>query len=510
MNRRRTDTPAAAPPELPEDPGDHPTTPGRSRADRRRDGLLDAGIDPGRRPPRAVRPGAPEPGRAPGATPARPPAAASSARQRPFEAPAPTRARPPAAGPAVPAAAPAVVAPPAVAAAPAPAAAGPRTTVAPFQAVPSPGPTEHPSAPLPDVSTPGWDRGWLDRPPVAPEVPPTVVPAAEPAAEARRAPAAPASPASPRGNPAYRDWTRPSGQGAPATTAIPDRDVSRSRRAEDAAPAAAVPATVVPEAVVPGTVVPETVVPAALPAEALETVVPETVAPRERAPREREPATGGQTGVVGGRAALREQRRLAEEERRREAKKNGVAHVRPHVPGTEEDEPRPARRRGVAALVAVVVVALVVLGVYSFASPETQPASDDQQEAAPTASAPVVTSGALPPLDVPPLTVDDAPATPVRTRLTVLNATDVNGLAGDIADVLTADGWELVTTGPYERDDVGVTTVYYSPDDDEQRWSAEQLRGLHPEVTVAAVRFFEVPGEPDPGLVVVAAGDWQP
>ncbi|WP_409331012.1 LytR C-terminal domain-containing protein [Trujillonella humicola] len=494
MNRRRTDAPAAAPAELPEDPGDHPTTPGRSRADRRRDGLLDAGIDPGRRPARAARPGAPEPGRAPGA-PARPPAvarpaAASSPRQRPSEAPAPSR--PPAGRPAV--AAPAVAA--AQAARPV---AGPSTTVAPFRAVPSPGPTEHPSAPLPDVPGAGWDRGWLDEPSVAPEVPPTVVPAAEPAAEpaapSRRAPSAPVPS---QGNPAYRDWTRPSGQGAaPATTAIPDRDAGRGRR--DAPVADAVPGTVVPDAV-PGTVVPD------VPPAGADGGVAEQ--PRDRV---RDDAGGAHTGVVGGRAALREERRAAEDERRREARRHGVAHVRARVPGTEDDEPRPARRRGVAALLAVVVVALVVLGVYSFASPQTQPASDGEQQAAPSAPAPVQTSGALPPLEAEPLsTVADAPGTPVRVGVTVLNATNVNGLAADIAGVLAGDGWETVATGAYDGDDVGVTTVYYTEGVDEQRWSAEQLHELHPEVKVVAVRFFEVPGETDPGLVVVAAGDWRP
>lgn len=498
MNRRRTDAPAAPRAEVPDDLADHPTTPGRSRADRRRDGLLEAGVDPGRRPPRAVRPGGPEPGRV-AATPPRPPAAgrpaaAPPARQRPFEAPVPARSRPPAAGPVVPAAAPVPVAAPV--AAPAPAPAGPRTTVAPFQAVPSPEPAEHPSAPLPDVSAPGWDRGWLDGPGAVPEVPATVVPVAEPAPEPRRVPAAPVSP---QGNPAYRDWTRPSGNGAaPATTAIPDRDVARGRRAGPAVSGTAAPGTVVPDAVPQG-------------ADEGAGEGPAPGAPRERAPRDREPADGAPTGVVGGRAALREERRAAEEERRREAKRNGVAHVRARVPGTEEDEPRPARRRGVAALLAVVAVALVVLGVYSFASPQTQEASDDQPEAAPTSSAPVVTSGALPPLEADPLsTVAEAPATPVRTRLTVLNATNVNGLAGDIAGVLAADGWEAVGTGAYDGDDVAVTTVYYTEGDDQQRWSAEQMLQLHPEVKVAAVRFFEVPGVPEPGLVVVAAGDWRP
>jgi hypothetical protein len=340
---------------------------------------------------------------------------------------------------------------------------------------------------------------------------------------------APEAPAGRNGNPAYRDWTRPSGSGAaPATTAIPDREIARGR-AE--APAPEVPATDFPATDFPATDFPATQVPAMqVPA----TEVPGSEAYAERfadedddlarepgsdvrnrvatePPAARGPASGSQTGVVGGRAALREGRRAAEDERRKTARRNGVPHVRTPVPGTEEDEPRAPRRRSVGALIAVVVLALVVLGVYSFASPETQEASDGQQQPVPTTSAPVVTSGALPPLTVAPLPpVDDIPATPVRIPVTVLNATNVTGLAGDIADVLEADGWTTLDTGAYGRDDVPVTTVYYTDGDEEQRQSAEQLRQLHPEVATVAIRFFEVPDVADPGLVVVAAGDWQP
>ncbi|WP_091945546.1 LytR C-terminal domain-containing protein [Trujillonella endophytica] len=568
MNRRRTD--AAAPPEdaLPEDLGDHPTSPARSRADRRREGLLEAGIDPGRRPPRPGRPAPPEAGRpseagrpaaplrpaaaglgapaaGPGAAAPGPgaPVPAAARRPRPTDSPAPARTRPPradvpaaAAGARVAATAGATASSGAAAsagagasagaaasagagaaAAPAPAvAAGPRTTVAPFQAVPAPGPTEHPSAPLPDVSTSDWDSAWLGEPsPPATVVPATVVPSAlQRPAESPRPPAAPPVGGS-NGNPAYRDWTRPSGSGSPpATTAIPEREVSRGRASEAVVPPTVAPPTVAPPTVAPGTEayverfgdrVEETSAPRE-PAEA-----PRASAPDERRPARGRAADGSQTAVVGGRAALRAGRRAAEEERRRDAKRSGVPHVRTPVPGMEDDEPRPTRRRGVSALVAVVVLALLVLGVYSFTSPGTEEASDGREEPAPTSSAPIVTSGALPPLDVEPIPpAEEAPATPVRVPVTVLNATGVSGLAGDIADVLEAEGWSTAGTGPYDDGDVAATTVFFTEGDETQRQSALQLVEAHPEVGGPAVLFFEAPASAAGGLVVVAAGEWQP
>jgi hypothetical protein len=386
----------------------------------------------------------------------------------------------------------------------APAAAGPRTTVAPFQAVPTPGPTEHPSAPLPDVAAPAWDPPWSDE---ADDVPPTVVPAGQRPAEAFRAPVAPPA-ATPPGSPTYRDWTRPSGAGTPATTAIPDRDTARGRAgaSDTQAPAPQTPAAQGPATRAPGT----EAIDERLPAEEEHASAVGSPDTGER-PAGRGPASGAQTGVVGGRAALRAGRQAAEDEKRRTARRTGVPHVRTPVPGMEDDEPRPPRRRAVGALVAMVVLALLVLGVYSFTSPATEEAADAGPEPTPTATAPVQTSGALPPLEVEPLPpVDDVPATPIRVPVTVLNATGVTGLAGDIADVLATDGWTTVETASYEGGDVAVTTVFYAAADDEQRQSAEQLHQVHPEVAVVAVRFFDVPDVPDPGLVVVAAGDWQP
>jgi hypothetical protein len=76
--------------------------------------------------------------------------------------------------------------------------------------------------------------------------------------------------------------------------------------------------------------------------------------------------------------------------------------------------------------------------------------------------------------------------------VTVLNATGVTGLAGTIADVLEAEGWETAGTGAYDGADIAATTVYFTEGDESQRQSALQLVEAHPEVGGPAVLFFEV------------------
>jgi hypothetical protein len=161
---------------------------------------------------------------------------------------------------------------------------------------------------------------------------------------------------------------------------------------------------------------------------------------------------------------------------------------------------------------AVAVVALVVLGVYSFTSPEAREvARDTSAEPSTTASAPAVPSSALPPLDVQPLPpVDAAPVAPVRVPVTVLNATGVSGLAGDVAAELTSGGWESAGVGQYAGTDVATTTVYYTAGDQGQYDAAMQLLQQFPEISGPAERFFEVPGVAAPGLVVVTTGEWLP
>jgi LytR cell envelope-related transcriptional attenuator len=202
---------------------------------------------------------------------------------------------------------------------------------------------------------------------------------------------------------------------------------------------------------------------------------------------------------------------VADAERRKVAKRNGESlSARAYLDGADLDGPRAPRRR-VMALVAVAIVALGVLGVYSFASPKTQPTAAGTPvpttSAAPSSG---VQDAVLPPLSTAPEPVPSAPSTPVRVPVTVLNATRVTGLAGRIAGVLQAGGWEAPATGTYTGGDVAVTTVFFTEGDETQRQAAVQLVDQFPQLTGPAPRFFEVPDQPTPGLVVVAGGEWQP
>jgi LytR cell envelope-related transcriptional attenuator len=484
--RRRTDVLDAG---RPADLSDSPTTPGRSRADRRREGLLPVGEDPVRRRPGGVRPVPPAAG-----PPVRP--VPASARPKP-PAPTPmTRPRLP-----VPPAAPPPQAPPVV---------GPRTTVAPFQAVPTPGhgtedtdqgraaPPEHDAA-APLEPGASWSEG---RP---------VVQSGDPA-------------------PGYGDWTNPSRTrrpAAPPTEAIPDRDTTRGA---DRAAGVRSPAT--------------QAIPDRSTARSADTGAGYAVGydtgegaydtgeagydsgydtgdtgydtgeagydTGERPLPVDEPPTGPSTGVVGGRAAFRAERQAAEIERRKAARRTGgsTAARLDGDPGRRGG----GVRRAAAGLLAVAVVALLVLGVYSFMGGDAQEASDTTPAPSPSTSATpsAPPSGALPPLEVEPLPADEGAAAPVQLPVTVLNATQVQGLAARVADEIATQGWESPGVGAYTGGDVAATTVFYTPGDETQRRSAELLIEQFPDIRGPAERFFEVPDVAAPGLVLVATGEWQP
>ncbi|WP_139206894.1 LytR C-terminal domain-containing protein [Geodermatophilus poikilotrophus] len=409
--------------------------------------------------------------------------------------------------------------------APAPQAA-PRTTVAPFQAVPTPDPVDEP-APARPAETPRRRAADRVRPWADHAAPPAASPtgsSGEPSWSSSPPPAvAPAAGAAA----GYRDWTSPSRTRderpapPPATEAIPDRTPAGSSRA-------AAPAT---EAI-----------PDRTPAWDDESDDryeddryeddrydedryddrghdgrhddgrhddgryddEDRSAGGDRSDGDRDrrgPDTGSSTGVVGGRAAFRAERQAAEAERLRA------------VRTARQEEARSSGVRRVAVgLLAVAVVALVVLGVYSFTSSEAQEASrSTSPELTATTPAPAVPSSALPPLDVQPLPpVDAALAEPVRVPVTVLNATGVSGLAGDITAELTAGGWASAGVGEYQGADVATTTVYFTEGDQAQYDAAVQLMQQFPQISGPAVRFFEVPDVADPGLVVVTTGEWRP
>lgn len=365
---------------------------------------------------------------------------------------------------------------------PAPAAAaGPRTTAAPFRAVPAPdrAPVMAGSAPAPAQQLPP-SRPWTaDDAPLA--VPGPRVPASPPAA-------------------GYGDWTKPSRPvdedhlsgpigarvpAAPATTAIPDRPVSgrrgRSADAYDDGYANEYDDSYGDE-----------------PLEA------PTAAPAAS----RVPATGP---VVGGRAARRVERQAAEQARQRAAKRNGVST--PSAAAVLDEDGRPDRkpRRVAKGLVAMVVVALGVLGAYSFVSPKTSVAASQMPAASGSASAAASETAALPPLATTAVAPPAVAAAPVRVPVTVLNATAINGLAAKVAGALTPKGWPAGGVGAYKAGDVAASTVFFTQGDEKQRQAAVQLVDQFPKLTGPAVRFFQLPaGVTAPGLVVVLTGDWQP
>jgi hypothetical protein len=293
------------------------------------------------------------------------------------------------------------------------------------------------------------------------------------------------------GSPALGDWApRPGGvaagltpelpgdllvRKAPPTTAIPERPVNRRDRSAD----------VLDDPF----------------DDHLDDAAP--LAPRGRPAGTRGPGTG----PVGGRAAMRAERQAADMARRKAAKRNGA----PVVPvDVDDDEPRKPRRV-LKGLVAMAVVGLGVLGVYTVVSPPTEEAGERTPFVASTAPSSPAVVEPLPTLPSEPIAVDPAPAAPVRVPVTVLNATDVNGLAAKISQTIVGGGWESPGVGAYLASDVPATTVFFTEGDETQRQAALQLIEMYPQITGPAPRFFELPPDvPAPGLVVVAAGEWVP
>ena len=172
-------------------------------------------------------------------------------------------------------------------------------------------------------------------------------------------------------------------------------------------------------------------------------------------------------------------------------------------------------RRVVKGLVAMTVVALGVLGVYTVVSPETKEAA--AQTPGDAASAPTPRLARQPPRS-PSCRADAARG---RTRaaaarcacpVTVLNATEINGLAAKVAATIGAGGWETPGVGAYTADDVAATTVFFTEGDETQRQAALQLVDAVPAAAGPGAAVLRAAGRTSrrPGLVVVAAGDWQP
>ena len=381
--------------------------------------------------------------------------------------------------------------------------AGPRTTAAPFAAVPSPEPRleidldlDRSSGSAPAIARPSRARieesvlastgpgsaGGFRSAPLPPRVPRQTGPGSAP-------------------SPAYGDWTKPSRSGevdlavdeltirgqrvaAPGTTAIPERRIS-GRRRQQVAP-------------IRDSVDHESATERDRDQD-VDRAQGENVAP----PPVRGPASGP---VVGNRAAMRAQRQAADMARRKREKQGSAVAVLDEL---EADGAARKPRRVVKGLIAMTVVALGVLGVYSYVSPETKQAATQS----PATSAPAIVPDATAHLPELPSTPVDTPveaSTPVRAPLTILNATDTTGMAAKASDAFVAAGWQSAGVGGYKGGDVAASTVFFTQGDETQRQAAVQLVDAFPQLQGPTPRFFDVPaGVPAPGLVIVLAADWK-
>jgi hypothetical protein len=489
---------AAPPVATPGPPSDGALTmPRTSRADRRREGLLPSGEDPMlRRPPPRPTGGLPPGGGRrrtdgdPLAAPGRPPA--TGERRRPVVPAQPlTQAQSPAV-PARPPLAPAAQRPaPAVPRpTPGPASSGPMTTAAPMTAAaPSAG------RGLPPAGRPENTDVPLHRATAAGAPPTTGMPswAAEPATP-------PVHDVTQRvsGIPADSAWG-PQVAAAPVeVTRAPQTPPRPLRSGPPSTPPAAAPAA---------------------PAAVDSPMTAEHPAPEPAEPVD-EPARRRVDVPVGGRAAARLERQAAEAAQKK-SRRGGPA-AKPEGPGQSgtattgpgrDPEPQRASRgpqRLVQGLVAVVVVAVGVLGFWSFTSPNAEETAAQSPVPSTTAS---TTSAAAPPVQesvAPSPEVVPSAVGPVRAPITVLNSTNITGLAGDIGDQLTDGGWEVTGTDQSPVEDVATTTVYYTAGDTTQQQAATQLVEQFPDVSGPVPRYFDVPDQPAPGLVVVATGNWRP
>ena len=94
----------------------------------------------------------------------------------------------------------------------------------------------------------------------------------------------------------------------------------------------------------------------------------------------------------------------------------------------------------------------------------------------------------------------------MRVPVTVLNATDINGLAAKVSAAVAAGGWETPGVGAYTADDVAATTVFFTEGDETQRQAAAAAGRAVPAAAGpdAALLRGARPTSPRPGLVVVA------
>jgi LytR cell envelope-related transcriptional attenuator len=192
----------------------------------------------------------------------------------------------------------------------------------------------------------------------------------------------------------------------------------------------------------------------------------------------------------------------------------------------------PLGSRLIGAVLAVVGVALLVIGLITVRgrSPEdgSRPGAAPATSASASAtsspitpgtsstpstsstSSPAPTSGSPSPTATPSrpparTTAAPRPAAP-RAPLTVLNNSKVNGLGERVADQARGKDWPIALVGNFAGR-IPVTTIYFTPGDAAGERAARQFAAEFPAVQRVFPRYVGLPPTPD-GIVLVVTRDW--
>jgi LytR cell envelope-related transcriptional attenuator len=152
------------------------------------------------------------------------------------------------------------------------------------------------------------------------------------------------------------------------------------------------------------------------------------------------------------------------------------------------------------SLVALLGTVAVVFGLLTIFGNVDTPADGDGAAARTGTPAPTTSADGT-------ASAQQTPAAPVtappelRSDVGILNATGVDGLAGQAQEALEDGGWSVPATDTYSGD-IEVTTVYYPPDEEE---SARALAAQFPEIKAVEPT---IEGLTTGRLVLVLADDY--
>jgi LytR cell envelope-related transcriptional attenuator len=188
----------------------------------------------------------------------------------------------------------------------------------------------------------------------------------------------------------------------------------------------------------------------------------------------------------------------------------------------------PGGARLVGALVALLGVALLVVGVVALGggasgpsgaapapSPSVSPSGGSPSSAgSPSATATEATPSPNPTrtgtVAPPPPTRPSATAPPrtaaARAPLTVLNNSTITGLADRAASQAQNRGWQVAQVGNFAGR-LSATTVYYTPGDSAGQAAANELAREFPQIDQVLPRYAGLPPTPA-GIVLVVTKDW--